>query len=151
MKTEQLLKQAALRWDEFQSKRPDLTPAIDLQRRLVSRNLELGATIDGCHRSQFAVTPAAPAAPASKLQERRPVFAGEMLELDSTALKPFVLGFCEDFASSGAGNPADHLHGVLKRGESRSGRCCQRRWSVTRRLSGQRHSTLGLYQIYCGS
>ena len=43
---DRLLERARRRWASLASARPDLAAAIDLQRRLVGRSLELGATLD---------------------------------------------------------------------------------------------------------
>ena len=114
MDVQHLLEEAERRWQKLLAKRPDLGPAIDLQRRLVGRSLALGSIIDARPETQVGVTPAAA---ASKLRQRRPAFAGETRALDATGLVPFVLGFCEDFANGGAGPPAERLHDVLQRGE----------------------------------
>ena len=114
MNTEQLLNDAEDKWTELESRCPDLRLAIDLQRRLVSRSLKLGATIASYSLAPVMVTPTAA---ATKLEKRLPVLAGEMFDFDATSLKPFVLGFCEDFATGRLDGPANRLHGVLKRGE----------------------------------
>ena len=111
---ERLLGEAERRWQALLTEHPDLGPAVDLQRRLVSRSLELGVTIDTRPPRGVGV---APGVAVVKLRRKQPVFAGEVLEIDATVLKPFVPGFCEDFALGGAGAPAERLHGTLEHGE----------------------------------
>ena len=74
----------------------------------------MGVTIDTRPPRGVGV---APGVAVVKLQRKQPAFAGEVLDIDATVLKPFVLVFCEDFALSGAGAPAERLHGTLERGE----------------------------------
>ena len=111
---ERLLGEAERRWQALLTEHPDLGPAVDLQRRLVSRSLELGVTIDTRPPRGVGV---APGVAVVKLRRKQPVLAGEVLEIDATVLKPFVPGFCEDFALGGAGAPAERLHGTLEHGE----------------------------------
>ena len=113
MNATQLIGEAERRWHELLSKHPDLGPAIDLQRRLVSRSLELGSRLD---RRPLGDVSVAPAVAASKLRRKRPVLAGEVPDFDKTEFRPFVLGFCEDFAQGGAGAVAARLHEALERG-----------------------------------
>ena len=114
MDAERLLEEAERRWHVLIAERPDLGPAVDLQRRLVSRSLELGVTIDTRLPREVDL---APGVAAAKLRRNRPVFAGEVVKVDATVLEPFVLGFCQDFAQGGAGAPAERLHATLERGE----------------------------------
>ena len=114
MDAEPLLGEAERRWHVLLAERPDLGPAVDLQRRLVSRSLELGVTIDTRLPRQDGLGSSVAVA---KLRRNRPVFAGEVVEVDATVLAPFVLGFCQDFAQGGAGVPAERLHATLERGE----------------------------------
>ena len=110
----QLLEKAEGRWASLASTRPDLAAAIDLQRRLVARSLELGATIDEHPPLQLAL---APAETVSRLNAKRPVLADSTVELDPTPFESFVLAFCDDFAQGGAGRLAARLRGTLERGE----------------------------------
>ena len=110
----QLLAQAGRRWVALARARPELAAAVDLQRRLVARSLELGATIDEHPPSRLAL---APAEAVSRLGARRPVLADSAVELDPTRFESFVLAFCDDFAQGAAGAPARRLRGTLERQE----------------------------------
>ncbi len=114
MRSSQLLEQAGRRWASLASARPELAAAIDLQRRLVARSLELGATIDEHPPLRLAL---APAEAVSRLDAKRPVLADSTVELDPIRFESFVLAFCDDFARGGAGGPAARLRSTLERRE----------------------------------
>ena len=114
MDLKRLLLEAEPRWQALARDRPDLAPAVDLQRRLVTRSLELGLAIDD--QAPFRLE-LAPSEAISRLHQKRPVLAGVPVQLDTTGLESFVLAFCDDLAQGGAGAPAERLRGTLERHE----------------------------------
>ena len=114
MRSARLLDEAERRWQELLRERPELGTAVDLQRRLINRSLQLGFAIEAqpplrVNLDQEMIT--------GKLRQRRPVLAGESFELDATGLEPYVIGFCLDLAEGGAGAPAARLGKTLEHRE----------------------------------
>ena len=107
------LELAEQRWRETLDRRPDLDPAIELQRRIVTRSLELTAIID---QKLPATLDLNPAQVAAKLRRQTPILVGEAIVVDARAVVPFVLGFCEDLSSGAAGGAAGRLGETLDRG-----------------------------------
>ena len=114
MDTDTLLGMAEVRWGTLGRDRPDLSPAIELQRRLVERSLELATIVE---RDPPLSLDLLPADLVERLGEKRPAFSGETIELDAAAIEPFVLAFCDDLARGGAGGPAERLLKTLERRE----------------------------------
>ena len=105
---------AERRWQEIMESRPDLEPAIALQRRLVTRSLALEVVID---RQLPATVDFDCIEVATKLQQKTPVLDGEAIAVDAGPVIPFVLGFCEDLASGETGGAAERLGRTLDRAE----------------------------------
>ena len=114
MLSERLLHEAERRWQELLKDRPELETAVDLQRRLINRSLQLGFAIDAQPPLRINLEPETV---TGKLRQRRPVLAGEPFELDATGLEPYVVGFCSDLAQGVAGAPAARLGKTLERRE----------------------------------
>ena len=117
MALEDPLDDAERRWQQLVDTRPDLGAAVDMQRVLVTRSMELMA-------ETARITRGASAAPPDLLQrlggERAPVL-DLAVDLDVDRLRPFLFGFCDDFVAGGAGAPARRVRGVLERGEIEPG------------------------------
>ena len=111
---EELLRLAEPRWRALGERRADLGGAIDLQRVLVTRGLDLGAALD---RQPLPGEPRPAGALAGRLADGEPVGLDEAVEVDAALVGPYLLGFCDDLAAGGAGAPARHLREVLERGE----------------------------------
>ncbi len=111
---DELLRLAEHRWRVLREQRADLAGAIDLQRVLVTRGLDLGAALD---RQPLPGEPRPAGALAARLAEGEPVGLDEGIEVDPALVGPYLLGFCDDLAAGGAGAPARHLREVLERGE----------------------------------
>ena len=108
-----LPKEAERQWREIIDRRPDLEPAVELQRRIVNRSLALAAVVD----EQTPVTVGlGPTEVAAKLRQQLPILAGETIQLDAGAITPFVVGFCEDLASGETGGAGGRLGDMLGRG-----------------------------------
>ena len=105
----QLLAEAERRWAALETVRPELAAALALQRRLVERSLALTAAI--AHLPLPTVDDA-----AGRLRARRPILSGAALLSDGAPFKPFVVGFCDDLAQGGAGQPAERARDALARG-----------------------------------
>ena len=105
---------AEQRWDQLSIRYPDLLPAIEMQRRVIKRSFKLGFVIDQKLPVTFDLDSMAIAA---KLEQKIPVLIDETIEVDSTNIEPFVLGFCEDLASGEAGGSAVRLGTILEQGQ----------------------------------
>ena len=102
------------RWRAVRERRADLGGAVDLQRVLVTRGLDLGSALD---RQPLPAPPRPAGELAARLAGGEPVGLDEGVEVDAALLGPYLLGFCDDLAAGGAGAPARHLREVLERGE----------------------------------
>ena len=105
------------RWARLVDDRPELGPAVELQRVLVTRSLELAAEADRI----IGGASAAPADLLERLRGRRAPVLDLAVDVDTDRLLPFLLGFCDDFAAGGAGDPARRVRAVLERGEIEPG------------------------------
>ncbi len=108
------LEAAEHQWHATLARRPDLEPAIVLQRRLVTRSQELAAIVNKKLPATLDLTPAQS---AEKLRRHTPILVGEAIVVDAQPMVPFVLGFCEDLLSGEAGGAAGRLGETLARGE----------------------------------
>jgi FdhE protein len=101
---------ATARWDAILASRPDLAPAVELQRHLIGLVVDLADTIE-CGRLPRLSLP--PRYLAAKLASGVPVLQGEPIPLPVATLKPVLLQLCEALARGGAGEPAEHIHAAL--------------------------------------
>jgi FdhE protein len=108
-----LLETAERRWQAVSAARPDLDPAVQLQRRLISLVIDLGATIDAGRLPRLSL-PAKYV--AAKLARGVPALAGEPVPLPVAALTPSVLRFCDALAEGGAGEAAAHIRSAIASG-----------------------------------
>lgn len=108
-----LLERAEARWAELASARPDLAPAIDMQRSMVSRTID---AVDRLGAAEIAGITLEPALAATKLRAATPVLRGEVLALPTELLGPLVLQACDDLAAGGAGEVAQHVRACLDAG-----------------------------------
>ena len=114
MTREELLRLAEPRWRALRERRADLAGAIDLQRVLLTRGVDLGAALD---RRPLPDDSRAAGALAARLAAGEPLRLDEGVEVDAALVGPYLLGFCDDLTAGGAGAPARHLREVLERGE----------------------------------
>ena len=105
---------AERRWATILAARPDLAPALDLQRRLLALVLELDATLAGGKLPRLSLPPKYLAA---KLGRGVPAFAGEPIPLPLPAMTPILLKLCDALATGGAGDAAAHIHASLASGQ----------------------------------
>ncbi len=111
------LDDAERRWLRLVDQRPDLYAAVDLQRVLVTRSVELMAETGRIVRGASA----APADLLERIERHRPPVLDLAVDLDVDRLLPFLLGFCDDFIAGGAGSPARRVRAVIERGEIEPG------------------------------
>ena len=113
-----LTESADRRWSAIRSARPDLEPALELQRRLLLLVRELDATLAGGRLPRLSLPPKYLAA---KLARGVPAFAGEPIPLPIAAMAPVLLQLCDALAGGGAGDAAAHIRGAVAGGQMDAG------------------------------
>src|SRR5206468_4824575 len=109
---------AEKRWQAIGESRPDLAPALALQRQLLARVVELAAVLDGGRLPKLSLPPRYLAA---KLARGVPALAGEPIPLPLPALTPTLLHLCDALASGGAGEAAQHVKDAIANGSIEPG------------------------------
>jgi FdhE protein len=109
---------AASRWDSIQQIRPDLGPAVDLQRTLIGLVIDLTGNLE---RSRLPKLSLPSRYLAAKLRKGTPALAGEPIPMPTAVLKPVLLQLCRELARGGAGAAADHIHDVIDAGSLEAG------------------------------
>jgi FdhE protein len=115
---ENLMISAELRWRAVLSSRPDLEPALALQRRLLTLVVDLARTLDRGPLPRLSLPPKYLAA---KLARGVPVLAGEPIPLPVPVFKPTLLGLCDALAEGGAGEAATHIREAVDSGNIEPG------------------------------
>jgi FdhE protein len=113
-----LLQMAERRWRAILDDRPELTPAVGLQRRLLALVSELGRTIDEGRVPRLSLPGRYLAA---KLTRGVPVLAGEPLPLPVPVMEPTLLRLCDALAEGGAGAAATHIRDAIACGNIETG------------------------------
>jgi FdhE protein len=113
-----LLDAAEHRWTAIRLARPDLAPALELQRRLLTLVLELDEAIAAGRLPRLSLPPKYIAA---KLARGVPAFAGEPIPLPVAAMAPMLLQLCDALAAGGAGDAAAHIRDALASGQMDAG------------------------------
>jgi FdhE protein len=103
---EKLLILAETRWERTGRARPDLEPALVLQRQLLGRVLDAAAVFDAGRLPKLSLPPKYVAA---KLTRGVPAFAGEPIPVPVPILTPTLLQLCDALAAGGAGDAAEHI------------------------------------------
>ncbi len=106
----ELTDSAERRWRAVADARPDLAPALALQRQLLGRVVELAAVLGGGRLPKLSLPPRYLAA---KLGRGVPALAGEPIPLPLPALTPTLLHLCDALASGGAGEAAQHIKDAI--------------------------------------
>jgi FdhE protein len=106
----ELTDSAERRWRAIGEARPDLQPALALQRQLLARLLELAAVLDRGRLPRLSLPPKYLAA---KLARGVPAFAGEPIPLPLPALTPTLVQLCDGLAAGGAGEAAQHIREAI--------------------------------------
>ena len=109
-----LLDSARLRWQVIREARPDLEPALALQRELLTRMIDLAATLPGGRLPRLSLPPRYLAA---KLARGVPALTGEPIPLPVPVLTPTLLALCDALAAGGAGEAATHIKDELAAGK----------------------------------
>lgn len=110
---ENLLDSARRRWEAIREARPDLEPALALQRELLTRIIDLAATLDSGRLPRLSLPPRYLAA---KLARGVPAFAREPIPLPVPILTPTLLQLCDALAHGGAGEAATHIRQAIDSG-----------------------------------
>jgi FdhE protein len=132
---------AERRWHTVLEARPDLSPAIALQRRLLTIVADLGYAFEQGRLPRLSLPPKYLAA---KLTRGVPALAGEPIPLPVPVLQPSLLRLCDALAEGGAGETAGRIKEIVQKGEidvgSLLGACLARNQPAIRHVA----SHLGL-------
>jgi FdhE protein len=101
------------RWRAMAEARPDLTPAVDLQRHLLGIVVDLSTALESRPVPRLSLPPKYVAA---KLSRAVPVFAGEPIPLPVPLLAPSLGQFCDALAAGGAADAATHIREAIDGG-----------------------------------
>ena len=110
---EEALPVADVRWAAVVERRPDLAPAVDLQRRLIEHVFDLKATLEVTRLPRLSLPPKYL---ALKLTRGVPVLATEPIPLPVTILARTLLALCDELAEGGAGEVAQHIRATIENG-----------------------------------
>ncbi|MCC7416414.1 MAG: formate dehydrogenase accessory protein FdhE [Acidobacteria bacterium] len=94
------------RWAALEAARPDLAPALALQRRLLSIVIRLSSSMTPARLPRLSLPPRYVAA---KLARGVPALAGEPIPVPGAALAPALDLLCRELADGGAGEAAAHI------------------------------------------
>jgi FdhE protein len=108
-----LLGIAERRWNALAEARPDLAPAVALQRQLLGIVIDLAAALGSRPLPRLSLPPKYIAA---KLTRGVPAFAGEPIPLPVAVLGPAVLSLCDALAAGGAADAATHIRDAVASG-----------------------------------
>ena len=104
------LARAAARWATILVTRPDLEPAVRLQRQLIGTVVALAEAVDLRPLPRLSLPPRYLAA---KLARGVPAWTGEPIPVPTALLKPAMLRLCDELSAGGAGEAADHIKAAL--------------------------------------
>jgi FdhE protein len=113
-----LFETAERRWHAILEARPDLSPAIALQRRLLTIVADLGQALAQGRLPRLSLPPKYLAA---KLTRGVPALVGEPIPLSVAILQPPLLRLCEALAEGGAGETATRIKEAVQKGEIAAG------------------------------
>jgi len=113
-----LIETAERRWQALAAARPDLAPAVTLQRQLLGIVMELATTLEGRALPRLSMPPRYLAA---KLARGVPVLAGEPIPLPVPTLKAPLVGLCDALAAGGAADAAIHIREAVENGSMEVG------------------------------
>ena len=105
---------AERRWRTVIEARPDLVPAVALQRRLLAIVADVSLKLDDAPLPRLSLSAESA---ATKLTRGVPALAGEPIPLPMPLLGPPLLQFCATLAEGGAGGAAAHIETALSTGE----------------------------------
>lgn len=113
MSHDQRLAVARTRWDAILHVRPDLQPAIALQRSLIEPVIDL---VDALVRGRLPRLSLPPRYLAAKLDKHIPALAAEPIPLPTAILKPTLRTLCQHLADGGGGDPALRILSAIDAG-----------------------------------
>jgi FdhE protein len=105
-----LLNLAERRWAAVRQARPDLEPAIALQRRLLGLVIDLAQRLDSGRLPKLSLPPKYLAV---KLARGVPALAVEPIPVPVPAVVPTLLQLCDALADGGAGEAATHIREAI--------------------------------------
>jgi len=115
---ENLLISAEQRWRVIAGTRPDLAPALTLQRALLTLVIDLAEVVDAGRLPRLSLPPKYLAA---KLARGVPMLAGEPVPVPTRVLLPTLLKLCDALAAGGAGAAATHIRDAVDNGNIEPG------------------------------
>jgi FdhE protein len=118
LKQDDLRETAERRWMAIRTARPDLAPALDLQKRLLAVVLEVAALVDAGRLPKLSLPPRYLAA---KLGRGVPALAAEPIPLPLQALTPSLPRLCDALSSGGAGDAATRISEAITSGQIEAG------------------------------
>ena len=107
------LELATSRWNQILVARPDLEPAVALQRELI------GLVVDGAELVEHGRLPRLSLPPryvAAKLGNGIPALTGEPVPVPVPVLRPTLMQLCGALERGGAGNAAAHIRATVEEG-----------------------------------
>ena len=113
-----LLEAAERRWAAVQAARPDLGPALELQRALLTLVVDLEHTLDSGRLPRLSLPPKYLAA---KLARGVPILSGEPIPLPVPTMTPVLQRSCEALAAGGAGEAAARIGEAIRSGQIEPG------------------------------
>ncbi len=113
-----VLDTAERRWRTLLEARADLTPAVELQRQLLTLVIDLGRTVEAGRLPRLSLPPRYLAA---KLARGVPVLSGEPIPLPTPVLAPAIERLCDALAEGGAGDAATHIRDAVRSGNIEPG------------------------------
>ena len=102
---------AADRWKRVLAARPDLEPAVALQRALLTEIISLADAINSRPMPRLSLPPKYLAA---KLSRGVPAFSGEPIPLPAARLTASLVRLCDELATGGAGDVARHIRTAIE-------------------------------------
>jgi FdhE protein len=108
-----LRESAEMRWAAVGVARPDLAPALALQRELVGRVIDAAAVLENGRLPRLSLPPKYLAA---KLARGVPALAGEPIPVPAAVLAPLAVQLAGALAQGGAGEAAAHIRETLENG-----------------------------------
>jgi FdhE protein len=113
-----VLETAERRWRALLAARPDLAPAVALQRRLLGLVIELQQTVEAGRLPRLSLPSRYLAA---KLTRGVPVLSAEPIPLPTRILSPTLEELCVALAEGGAGDAATHIREAIRSGNIEPG------------------------------
>jgi FdhE protein len=115
---ESRLAAAQARWTLILARRPDLGPAVELQRRLLTTIIDLSETIERAAVPRLSLPSKYLAA---KLARGVPALAGEPVPIPTREIEPTLLRLCDELAAGGAGDAALNIRKLIASGQLEAG------------------------------